>query len=130
MDTLVAGVHFPATATAYDIGYKSLAVNLSDLAAMGAIPAWVTLSLTMPGVDEQWLSDFTAGFTVLLQQYHIQLVGGDLSRGPLAITIQVHGFVPSGLALRRDGAKPGDKIYVTGRLGSAGSCSTKYFGQS
>lgn len=119
MDTLVADVHFPATTTAYDIGYKSLAVNLSDLAAMGATPAWVTLSLTMPTVDEQWLDDFTKGFSVLLQQHHLQLIGGDLSRGPLAITIQVHGFVPSGMALRRDGAKPGDKIYVTGHLGGA-----------
>ena len=119
MDTLVNGIHFPAHTPAQDIGYKALAVNLSDLAAMGAEPAWVMLSLTLPNADEKWLSDFMLGFNEVLHQYQCQLVGGDLTRGPLSITIQVHGFIPTGQALQRNHAKPGDKIYVTGTLGAA-----------
>lgn len=121
MDTLVAGVHFFPDMPAYDLGYKALAVNLSDLAAMGAEPAWATLALTLPKVDDNWLTEFCAGFSALGQQYQLQLVGGDTTQGPLSITVQAHGFVPAQQALRRDSAKPGDKIYVTGSLGDAGA---------
>ncbi|HEY9051270.1 MAG TPA: thiamine-phosphate kinase, partial [Gammaproteobacteria bacterium] len=119
-DTLVAGVHFPLTTSAEDIGYKALAVNLSDLAAMGAEPAWMMLSLTMPNENADWLSGFVKGFRQLMDQYHLQLVGGDTTRGPLSITVQVFGFLPKGKALRRDAAKPGNLIYVSGTLGDAG----------
>ena len=120
MDTLVAGVHFPATTTAAAIGHKALAVNLSDLAAMGAIPAWATLSLTLPDDDPVWLENFSQGFFRLADRYNVQLVGGDTTRGPLSVTVQAHGFVPGGGALRRQGAQVGDRIYVTGTLGDAG----------
>ncbi len=119
-DTLVAGVHFPLTASAEDIGYKALAVNLSDLAAMGAEPAWLMLSLTLPNENADWLTGFVKGLRQLMDQYHMQLVGGDTTRGALSITVQVFGFLPKGKALRRDGAKPGDLIYVSGTLGDAG----------
>lgn len=119
-DTLVAGVHFPKTTSAQDIGYKAMAVNLSDLAAMGARPAWVTLALTLPEVDEKWLQSFTIGMYDLLQEYHVQLVGGDISKGPeLVITIQAHGFVTKTKSMLRSGAKVGDLIYVTETLGDA-----------
>jgi thiamine-monophosphate kinase len=121
MDTLVAGVHFPINTHAYDIGYKALAVNLSDMAAMGAQPAWVTLALTLPSNNKKWLQDFSAGFFKLIDQYNLQLVGGDITRGEcLTITVQIHGFVPANNALTRHTAKVGDHIYVTGTLGDAG----------
>ena len=120
MDTLVAAVHFPESIPAAAIGHKALAVNLSDLAAMGAIPAWATLSLTLPDNDAAWLEDFSQAFFRLADRYGVQLVGGDTTRGPLSITVQAHGFVPAGRALRRQGARPGDRIYVTGTLGDAG----------
>ena len=120
MDTLVAGVHFPESSAAAAIGHKALAVNLSDLAAMGAAPAWATLSLTMPDSDPVWLEDFSQAFFRLADRYDVQLVGGDTTRGPLSVTVQAHGFVPGGSALRRQGAEPGDRIYVTGTLGDAG----------
>jgi len=119
-DTLVAGIHFFADAAPKAIGYQSLAVNLSDLAAMGAEPAWVMLSITLPDADEKWLQDFSQGFFQLINQYNLQLVGGDTTKGPLSITVQVIGFVPQDKTLKRSGAKPGDKIYVTGTLGDAG----------
>jgi len=119
MDTLVAGVHFPHTTCAYDIGYKSLAVNLSDLAAMGATPAWVTCALTLPHADETWLTDFSRGFFTLAATHNVQLIGGDLTRGPLSITVTAHGFVSKHHAVKRSGAKPGDLIYVTNTLGDA-----------
>ncbi len=119
-DTMVAGVHFPETALPYDIGYKILAVNLSDLAAMGATPAWVTLALTLPTVDEQWLQDFCAGFFTLATRFRVQLIGGDMTRGPLSITVQAMGFTPPQKALLRSQAKPSDLIYVTGQIGDAG----------
>lgn len=119
MDTLVSGVHFSEQTSAFDIGHKALAVNLSDLAAMGAQPQWATLALTLPNNDNDWLTDFCEGLFQLARQYQVQLVGGDLTRGPLTITIQVHGSVPDNKALRRDGAKAGDGIYVTGHLGDA-----------
>lgn len=120
IDTLVEGVHFPVDAPPEQLGYKSLAVNLSDLAAMGATPAWATLALTMPMNDPIWLKNFCAGFFSLLDEFNMQLIGGNLSRGPLAISCQVHGFVAPGKALLRSGAKTHDLIYVTGHLGAAG----------
>ncbi|MEN8205762.1 MAG: thiamine-phosphate kinase [Pseudomonadota bacterium] len=120
MDTLVAGVHFPVSTTAAAIGYKALAVNLSDLAAMGATPAWATLSVTLPDNDPAWLENFSQAFFELADRYDIQLVGGDTTRGPLSVTVQAHGLVPGGSALRRQGAQAGDRIYVTGTLGDAG----------
>ena len=119
-DTLVAGVHFPENTSPYDIGYKALAVNLSDLAAMGATPAWITLSITLPHADLAWLNQFSNGLFSLAQQYNTKLIGGDTTRGPLSITIQAHGFIPTGLALCRDQAQIGDLIYVTNTLGDAG----------
>ena len=119
-DTLVSGVHFFPDVDPCSLGHKALAVNLSDLAAMGAQPAWVTLALTLPGVDEPWLSEFSLGFSRLASQHGVQLIGGDTASGPLSITVQVMGFVEQGKAWRRDAAKPGDLIYVTGTLGDAG----------
>ena len=119
MDTLVAGRHFTPDVDPEALGHKSLAVNLSDLAAMGAQPAWAMLALTVPEVDEQWLAAFASGFASLAAEHDVQLVGGDTTRGPLSISIQVQGFVDPGMALRRDGAHPGDLVYVTGELGLA-----------
>jgi len=121
IDTLVEGVHFFVDVDAKSLGHKSLAVGLSDLAAMGATPAWFTLALTLPEVNESWLNDFSQGLADLANQYNIQLVGGDTTRGPLTISIQVHGFVKDKQALRRSGAQVGDAIYVTGTLGDAGA---------
>jgi thiamine-monophosphate kinase len=118
-DTLVAGVHFPVNTAAYDIGYKALAVNLSDLAAMGAEPAWAVLALTLPEVNAAWLKEFVRGFSELANEFGVQLIGGDTTSGPLSITLQLTGFVSPGQVLRRDTAKPGDKIYVSGTLGDA-----------
>ncbi len=120
MDTLIEGIHFPTHTSPCDIGYKALAVNLSDLAAMGADPAWITLALTIPEVNSTWLDDFANGLFQLANEFNVQLIGGDTTRGKLSITIQAHGFVPTNQALRRDGAKVGDKIYVSGTLGDAG----------
>lgn len=118
-DTLVENVHFFANAIPFDLGFKSLAVNLSDLAAMGATPAWFTLALTLPQANDVWLQEFCKGIFQLAKQYHVQLIGGDLTRGPLTITIQAHGFVPRNQALRRSRAQVGDLIYVTNTLGDA-----------
>ena len=120
VDTLVAGIHFPPRTSARAIGHKALAVNLSDLAAMGAVPAWATLSITLPENDAYWLAEFVRGFFALAERYAVQLVGGDTTHGPLSVTVQAHGFVPHGMALQRAGAQPGDHIYVTGTLGDAG----------
>ena len=119
VDTLVAGVHFPEETDAHAIAHKALAVNLSDLAAMGADPAWFTLSLTLPEADDEWLSEFSEGLKSLADRHDIFLIGGDTSRGSLSITIQVMGFVEKNKALLRSGANHGDKIYVTGNLGDA-----------
>ena len=120
IDTLVEGRHFAPGVDAADLGHKALAVNLSDLAAMGADPAWVTLALTLPRADEPWLESFARGFGALAREHGVALVGGDTTRGPLSVTVQAHGFVVPGQALRRDGARPGDLVYVTGTLGDAG----------
>lgn len=119
-DTLIEGVHFPANTPAADIAYKALTVNLSDLAAMGATPAWATLALTLPKVDKNWLEAFSDSFFSLANEFKLQLVGGDTTQGLLSITIQLQGFVPQGSALTRSGAKPGDSIFVTGELGLGG----------
>ena len=118
-DTLVAGVHFPQGTSAFDVGWKSLAVNLSDLAAMGATPAWAILALTLPDSDAQWVREFADGFAALAGEFKLALVGGDTTQGPLSITLTVHGFVPDGAALLRGGARAGDAVYVTGTLGDA-----------
>lgn len=120
IDTLVEGTHFFPDVDPESLGHKALAVNLSDLAAMGAEPAWVTLALTLPKVNEPWLEAFCRGFARLAARHQVQLVGGDTTRGPLSISVQVHGFVEAGRALRRDRAQAGDLIYVTGTLGDAG----------
>lgn len=118
-DTLVESVHFLKNTAAFDIGFKALAVNLSDLAAMGATPTWITLALTLPEVNENWLKEFCRGLFELAQRYNVQLIGGDLTRGPLTITIQAHGLTPQQQAIRRDGAQADDLIYVTHTLGDA-----------
>ncbi|NBD01479.1 thiamine-phosphate kinase [Atlantibacter hermannii] len=118
-DTLVSGIHFLPDIDPRDLGYKALAVNLSDLAAMGADPAWLTLALTLPDVDEAWLEAFSDSLFELLNYYDMQLIGGDTTRGPLSMTLGIHGFVPNGRALKRSGAKPGDWIYVTGTPGDS-----------
>ncbi|MEN8214560.1 MAG: thiamine-phosphate kinase [Pseudomonadota bacterium] len=120
MDTLVEGRHFTEDADPASLGYKALAVNLSDLAAMGAIPAWATLSLTLPEADTRWLEAFMQGFLQLADRFGVQLVGGDTTRGPLSITVQIQGFVDPGKMMRRNGARAGDLLYVTGMLGDAG----------
>ncbi|MCC2637923.1 MAG: thiamine-phosphate kinase [Moraxellaceae bacterium] len=119
-DTLVAGRHFPDSAAPFDIGWKALAVNLSDLAAMGAQARWVTLALTLPDSDETFLREFARGFFALAEREGVSLVGGDTTRGPLSITVTALGCVPAGLALRRDGARAGDDLYVSGCVGDAG----------
>ena len=118
-DSLVAGTHFLAEADPQWVAHKALASNLSDLAAMGAAPAWVSLALTMPAPDEAWLAEFCKGFFALAEYYNVQLVGGDTTKGPPSITLTVHGFVPQGQALTRSGAKAGDWLYVTGNLGDS-----------
>ncbi len=120
IDTLVEGVHFPSTTAPEDIGYKALAVNLSDMAAMGATPAWMTLALTCPNANDQWLAKFSQGLQELAQAAQVSLIGGDTTRGPLTITVQIAGFIPTNSTLQRRGAQPGDGIYVTGQLGDAG----------
>ena len=119
IDTLVAGVHFFPDINPADIAYKALAVNLSDLAAMGAEPAWFTLALTTPTADEVWFESFSKGLFELASQYDLQLIGGDTTQGPLTITIQIAGYVPAAKALTRSGAQIGDRVFVTGSIGDA-----------
>ncbi|WP_305806222.1 thiamine-phosphate kinase [Stenotrophomonas sp. YIM B06876] len=118
-DTLNAGVHFPVQTLPADIGWKALAVNLSDLAAMGARPAWCTLALSLPAAEPHWIDAFAEGFFALADAHGMALVGGDTTRGPLSISITAMGWVPQGGALRRDGARVGDDIWVTGIPGEA-----------
>lgn len=119
MDTLNSGVHFPPNTASFDIGWKALAVNLSDLAAMGAQPAWCTLSLSLPCADAAFLDGFTDGFLALAKQHDFALIGGDTTRGPLSISVTAHGLIEPGSALRRAGAQVGDAIWVSGTLGDA-----------
>lgn len=118
-DTLNDGVHFPRGTSPADVGWKALAVNLSDLASMGAEPAWCTLSLSLPQSDPAWIEGFLDGFLDLAGQHDIALVGGDTTRGPLSIAVTAMGLVEPGRALRRDGARVGDEVWVTGTLGDA-----------
>jgi len=118
-DTLVAGVHFPLNTSARAIGHKSIAVNLSDLAAMGAEPSWISLAITLPEVDEQWIDDFCVGVFELCEFYNVQLIGGDTTQGPLSISVTAQGFVPFDKHISRSGAKAGDWLYVTGEIGGA-----------
>jgi thiamine-monophosphate kinase len=120
VDTLVNHVHFSSDTSAFDIGYKSMAVNISDIASMGAIPRWATLALTIPKVDPDWLLAFAKGFADIANKYGVTLIGGDTTQGPLSITVQILGTAVSGQSIRRSGASPGDLIYVSGCLGAAG----------
>jgi thiamine-monophosphate kinase len=119
-DTMVENVHFFADCNPHDLGHKLLAVNLSDLASMGAKPLAVTLALTLPNVNDHWLTDFAEGFFALAKRYAVDLIGGDTTSGPLTLTVQAFGLVPKGKALRRSAAKSGDYVCVTGTLGDAG----------
>jgi thiamine-monophosphate kinase len=118
-DTLNSGVHFPAETPAYDIGWKTLAVNLSDLASMGARPAWCVLALSLPDADPDWIDAFADGFFALADAHDIVLIGGDTTRGPLSLSVTAMGQVPAGTALRRDAAQVGDDIWISGTLGDA-----------
>ncbi len=125
-DTLNGGVHFPAETAPADIGWKVLAVNLSDLAAMGAEPAWCSLSLSLPTADAPWLDAFMDGFLALATEHDVALVGGDTTRGPLSICVTVHGFIDPAHVLRRDCAQVGDDIWVTGTLGDAAGALSQW----
>jgi len=118
-DMLVAGRHFLENADPYGVGYKCLAVNLSDIGAMGARPRWVTVSIALPHADESWIEPFSRGFLDLAREHDVDLIGGDTTRGPLTVCVQILGEVPAGEALRRDGAIPGDEVWVSGTLGDA-----------
>jgi thiamine-monophosphate kinase len=118
-DALVEGAHFLPGSPARSLGHRSLAINLSDLAAMGAQPCWALLSLTLPAADTEWLEAFVAGFAQQAREHRVALVGGNLTRGPLSITVQLAGVVPAGTALRRSGARTGDLLCVSGTLGDA-----------
>ncbi len=118
-DMLVAGTHFFADADPYLLGWKSLAVNVSDMAAMGANPKWATLAIALPHNDTAWLNQFSSGFFTCAEAFHVDLIGGDTTRGPLTISVQIMGEVAKGQAIKRSGAKVGDDIWVSGRLGDA-----------
>ena len=118
-DMLVAGQHFFRDADPLALGHKALAVNLSDLAAMGATPRWATLALALPAADERWVRAFARGFMALARRFDVDLIGGDTTRGPLNICVEIMGEAPHGMALRRDGARSGDDIWVSGTLGDA-----------
>lgn len=118
-DMLVAGTHFFADAAPYDIGWKALAVNVSDMAAMGAQPKWATLALALPDANENWIDGFAQGFFACADAFHVDLIGGDTTKGPLNLCVTIFGETPQGKALRRDGAQVGDDIWVSGQLGSA-----------
>jgi thiamine-monophosphate kinase len=118
-DTLNAGTHFPVDTSAGDIAYKCLAVNLSDIAAMGAVPRWALLSLSLPDADMVWVDSFIAGFSSLAQQYGVALVGGDTTSGPLSVSLTALGLIKPGTQLMRSGASPGELIVVSGAIGGA-----------
>ncbi|MES1986537.1 MAG: thiamine-phosphate kinase [Pseudomonadota bacterium] len=118
-DMLVEGTHFFADCDAYQLGWKSLAVNISDMAAMGANPKWATLAIALPEIKESWLAEFSRGFFACANSFNVDLIGGDTTRGPLTISVQIMGEVPIGKAIRRSGAKVGDEIWVSGKLGDA-----------
>ncbi len=118
-DMLVAGTHFLAATDPRRLGHKTLAVNLSDLAAMGAVPRYATLAVTLPAVDDAWVTQFAAGFFALADRHEVELVGGDTTRGPLAFCVTIIGEIPRGQAVLRDGAAIGDDVWVSGTLGDA-----------
>lgn len=118
-DMLVSGTHFSHDTDPFMLGHKALAVNLSDMAAMGATPRWATLAIALPEANEAWLEKFSAGFFALAQQYGVDLVGGDTTRGPLNLCVTIFGEVPARQALRRNGAQLGDEVWVSGKLGDA-----------
>lgn len=118
-DSLIEGVHFPVGSAAASVGHRAFAINFSDIAAMGAEPAWALLALTLPRVDEEWLAQFSRAAGDICRRHGVALVGGDTTRGPLAITVTMIGIVPIGVALERGGGQPGDAIFVTGSPGDA-----------
>jgi len=118
LDTLVEGVHFPADCPAHWVGHRALAVNLSDLAAMGAEPAWALVGLTLPAADEVWVAGFARGLDALAKHHGVAVIGGDVTRGPLSVSVQITGF-GGAHCLRRDGAQVGDELWVSGRPGEA-----------
>jgi thiamine-monophosphate kinase len=118
-DTMVSGTHFFPDVDPENLGHKALAVNLSDMAAMGAMPYWAMLALTIPSVDHAWLEAFAKGFFDLATEFNVSLIGGDTTRGPLTLTVTIMGEVPAGAALRRSGAKVGNDIWVSGNIGDA-----------
>ncbi|MDO9206225.1 thiamine-phosphate kinase [Methylotenera sp.] len=118
-DMLVAGTHFFADCDPYQLGWKSLAVNVSDMAAMGANPKWATLAIALPEVNQPWLAEFSKGFFACADDFNVDLIGGDTTRGPLTISVQIMGEVPAGKAIKRSGAKVNDEIWVSGTLGDA-----------
>ncbi len=117
IDTLVEGIHFPPNANPYDLAQRAFCVCMSDLAAMGAQPLWYTLALTLPEDDATWLDGFSQGMFSIADKYKCHLIGGNTTRGPLSISLQVHGSIPQGQAILRSGAKPGENIFVSGPLG-------------
>jgi len=119
VDTMVAGVHFPHDSFPEDIAFRAVSVAVSDLAAVGARPLGMTIALTLPEVDELWLNAFSQGLAAAVSEYQLPLVGGDTTRGPLSISVQVMGALPMTLALLRSGARAGDQVYVSGTLGDA-----------
>jgi len=119
IDVMNEDIHFPKSTNPHAIGYKLLAVSVSDCAAMGATPAWVTATISIPSVDERWIAAFSTGFFDCAKRYQVQLIGGDLTRGPLSLTSHVQGLVPQGKAITQSGAQVGDIVYVTGNLGDA-----------
>jgi thiamine-monophosphate kinase len=118
-DMLVGGRHFFMDADPESVGHKALAVNLSDMAAMGAAPRWATLGIALPKADERWVAAMSKGFMKLARKHGVDLIGGDTTKGPLNLCVQIIGEVPARQALRRDGAKPGDDVWVSGTLGDA-----------
>ena len=124
-DTLTEGVHFRASSLAKDIAHKSLAVNLSDIAAMGAKAKYFTLAIALPKIDKSWLQEFSDSLRQLSRRYEVSLIGGDTTRGSLTITITMIGMVESSKAMTRSGARPGDGVYVSGTIGDAGFCFWK-----
>src|SRR5665647_435323 len=118
-DMLVSGTHFFPDADPFMLGHKTLAVNLSDMAAMGATPRWATLAIALPDANETWLERLSAGFFALAQQHGVELIGGDTTRGPLNLCVTILGEVPAQHALKRSGAQPGDEVWVSGTLGDA-----------
>jgi thiamine-monophosphate kinase len=129
MDTMVQGTHFFSDVDPENLGHKALAVNLSDMAAMGAMPYWAMLALTVPNVDHAWLAAFAKGFFDLAQEHGVSLIGGDTTRGPLTLTVTIMGEVPAGAALRRSGAKVGNDVWVSGNIGDAALAVAHRYGR-